>query len=172
VVEVAAEAAIGHNPGQVAVRGRHEAHVHLDGPGAAQAFELLLLEHAEQLGLQLRGDVADLVEEQGPPVRQLESPDFLADGPGEGAFLVAKQLALQQSSGDGRTIQFDKGTALPRAQVVNGAGDQLLAGAGFAPNEHRGASGGDRLYLTENAAEGSAIPDDLPEVVLGADLLL
>jgi hypothetical protein len=42
--------AVGHHPGQVAVRGRHKAHVHLDGPGAAQAFELLLLQHAEQLG--------------------------------------------------------------------------------------------------------------------------
>ena len=74
--------------------------------------------------------------------------------------------------GDSRTIQFDERTALARAEVVNGAGDELLARAGFAPNEHRGAGGGDRLHLLENAAEGGAIPDDLPEVVLGADFLL
>jgi haloalkane dehalogenase len=30
---------------------------------------------------------------------------------------------------------------------------------------------GDRLHLLENAAEGDAIPNDLPEVVLGADFL-
>ena len=45
---------------------------------AAQALELLLLQHAEQLGLQLRRDVADLVEEQRPLVRQLEAADLLA----------------------------------------------------------------------------------------------
>jgi len=74
--------------------------------------------------------------------------------------------------GDSRTIQFDERTALARAEVVNGAGDELLARTAFAPNEYRGAGGGDRLRLLENAAEGCAIPDDLPEVVLGSDLLL
>ena len=93
-----------------------------------------------------------------PPVRQLEAPDLLADGPGEGALLVAKQLALQQPRGDGRTIQFDEGAALARAQVVNGAGDQLLTRAGFAPNEHRGAGGGDRLHLLEDAGGGRRSP--------------
>jgi len=87
-------------------------------------------------------------------VRQLEAPDLLADGPGESALLVAKQLALQQPGGDGRTIQFDEGAALARAQVANGAGDEFLARAGFAPNEHRGASGGDRFDLLENATAG------------------
>jgi hypothetical protein len=43
VVKVAAEAAVGHHPGQVSVCGRHQAHVHLDGPGVAQVFELLFL---------------------------------------------------------------------------------------------------------------------------------
>ena len=85
---------------------------------------------------------------------------------------MAKQLALQEARGDGRTVQFDEGAALARAEVVNRAGDQLLTGAGFAPNEHRGACGSDRLHLMERTAEGGAIPDDLPEVVLGADLLL
>jgi hypothetical protein len=55
---------------------------------------------------------------------------------------------------------------------VNGAGYELLACAGFALNEHRGAGGSDRLHLLENAAERRAIPDDLPEVVPGADFLL
>ena len=60
------------------MRGRHQAHVHLDRLRAAEALELLLLQHAQQLGLQLRRDVADLVEEQRPLVRQLEAADLLA----------------------------------------------------------------------------------------------
>jgi hypothetical protein len=63
VVEVTAEAAVSDHLGQVAVGGRHQAHVHPKRLGAAQALELLLLEHAKQPGLQLEWNVADLVEE-------------------------------------------------------------------------------------------------------------
>ena len=46
---------------------------------AAQALELLLLQDAQQLGLQRRRDVADLVEEQRAAVGQLEAADLLRD---------------------------------------------------------------------------------------------
>ena len=133
VVEVAAEAAVGDHRGQVAVGGGHQAHVHLDRLGAAQALELLLLQDAQQLGLQLQRDVADLVQEQRAPVRQLEAADLLADGAGEGALLVAEQLALQQPRGDGRAVELDEGAARARAQVVHGAGDEFLARAASRP---------------------------------------
>ena len=59
-----------------------------------------------------------------------------------------------------------------RAQLVQGAGDELLARAGLAADEHGGVGGGDGLDLLEDPAQGGALADDLPEVVLGADLLL
>src|SRR5215813_11230269 len=43
IVEVAAKAAVGDHVRQIAVRCRHQTHVHPDSSGAAQAFELLLL---------------------------------------------------------------------------------------------------------------------------------
>ena len=52
----------------------------------------------------------------------------------------------------GRAVQLDEGTALPRAQLVQGAGDEFLAGARFASDEHRGAGGGDGLNLFEDPA--------------------
>jgi hypothetical protein len=55
---------------------------------------------------------------------------------------------------------------------VQGAGDELLARARFATDEHRGSRGGDRLHLLQHPAQGGALSHDLPEVVLGADLLL
>jgi len=85
---------------------------------------------------------------------------------------VAEQLALQQPGGDGRTIQLDERAALARAQVVQGPSDELLTRATFAPNEYRGAGGGDRLRFLEDPTEGGALPDELAEVVLGSDLLL
>src|SRR5208283_2205650 len=172
VVEVTAEAAVGDHRSQVAVRGRYQAHVHADRLGAAQTLELLFLQHAEQLGLQLWGNVADLVEEQRPVVPQLETADLLADGAGEGALLVAEQLALQEPRRDGRAVELDKGALAARAQVVKGTGDEFLARARFATNEHRGARWGDGLDLLEDPAQGVASPDDILEIVLGASLLL
>ncbi len=55
---------------------------------------------------------------------------------------------------------------------MNGAGDELLAGAGLATNQHGGAGGGDRLGQLQNLTQRCAFPDDLAQVVLGADLLL
>ena len=40
----------------------------------ADALELALLEHAQQLGLQLERDLADLVEEERAAVGELEAP--------------------------------------------------------------------------------------------------
>ena len=73
---------------------------------------------------------------------------------------MAAQLSLTK-------VRSRRGT-----QLVQGAGDELLARARFATNEHRGVGGGDRLDLLQHPAQGGALADDLPEVVLGADLLL
>src|SRR5438874_700569 len=72
------------------------AHVHLHADAAADALERALLEHAQQLGLERRRDLADLVQQQRPAVGQLEAAAAHPVGAGEGALLVAEQLALQQ----------------------------------------------------------------------------
>ena len=46
------------------MRGRHEAHVHLQRLRAAEPLELALLQQPQQLHLHVRGDVADLVQEE------------------------------------------------------------------------------------------------------------
>ena len=66
---------------------------------AADALEPAFLEDAEQLGLHGQRNLADLVEEDGAAVGQLEPALALADGAGEGPFLVAEELAFQQRFG-------------------------------------------------------------------------
>ncbi len=90
VVEIAAEKAIGDHRGQIAVGSRHESYVDANRLCAAQALELLFLQHAKQLRLQLGRNVAGFVQEQRPLVRQLETADFLADRASKRAFLVAE----------------------------------------------------------------------------------
>ncbi len=64
----------------------------------ADAVDLALLERAQQLRLQPRMHLADLVEQQRAAVRLLELADAAGDGAGEGALLVAEQLAFRAGS--------------------------------------------------------------------------
>ena len=76
--------------GEVAVGRRDDSYVHLDRVGSADALELLLLEHAQQLGLQVEAHLAHFVEEQSAEVGSLEGAFDAPDCAGEGAFLVAE----------------------------------------------------------------------------------
>ena len=108
VVEVGAEAAVGRHRPEVAVGGGDQPHVHLALVRRAEPLELALLEHAQQLGLQLQRQVADLVEEDGAVVGELEAALAGGDGAGEGAPFVAEQLALDQRRRQRRAVDADQ----------------------------------------------------------------
>jgi hypothetical protein len=72
VVEVLAERAVGDHARQVPVGGRDHPRVHGDLAPAADPLDHPLLEEPEQLRLQAERQVADLVQEQCPAVRQLD----------------------------------------------------------------------------------------------------
>ena len=131
---------------EVLVGGRDDAGVGTDGLAAADAGELALLEDAQQLRLEVERHVGDLVEEERARRRGLELADAALDGAGEGAALVAEQLALEQLVGNRRAVDGDEGSA-PVGVVVDGAGDQLLAGAGLALDEHGGVGRRDRPMI-------------------------
>src|SRR5207302_8715975 len=111
-----------------AVRRGDDTHVDLPRASAPEALELLLLQHAQELWLELGRNVADLVEEQRASVCQLEPPHALRDRTGERAPLVAEQLALEETRRDGRTVELHERPLAALAQLVNGARDELLAG--------------------------------------------
>ena len=81
-------------------------------------------------------DVADLVEEQGPAFGKLDLADVGLDRAGEGAALVAEQLGFEQVLRDGGAVDGDE-AALAPALLVDGAGEQLLAGAARAEKHYR-----------------------------------
>ncbi len=147
----------------VLVRCRHDAHVDLDGTVPADPFDHLLLDHAQDLRLERQVHVADLVEEDRPLVRKLELPELPRLGAGKGAPLVPEELALQQFPGDSRGIDGDKGSVLAIAQIVNGPGEQLLARAALAVDEHGGIGGRHLLDARRDLLELSALADDLRE---------
>src|SRR6516165_10840387 len=121
---------------QVAVGRRDQPHVGADRLVPPDALERLLLEHAQHLGLGGQRHVADLVEEEGAAVALLELTDAAAVGAGEGALLVAEQLALQEALRDGRAVEGQKRRMSAGTVLVEGAGDEFLAAATLPGDEY------------------------------------
>ena len=135
-VEVLAELAFLDGVLGVAVgRGQH-ADVRLNGRRAADALDVPGLEHAEQLHLELRRHLRDLVEEKRPAVRAFEEAAVQAIGAGEAALLVAEQLALDQRLRDRAAVHGHERRRLAPAELVQGLGDELLARAALALDQH------------------------------------
>ena len=108
---------------EVAVGGGDEADVDLERRWSPPTrSNSPLLQHAQELGLHGRRQLADLVEEERAAVGQLEAPGLLAVGAGEGAALVAEQLALEQRLGQRRAVERDEGAVGARAGVMDRRG--------------------------------------------------
>ena len=102
----------------------------------------MLLEHSEQLGLQGKGHFADLIEENGAPMRPLELADLLIDSPGERPFFMAKQFALQQSLRDRCAVDRDEWLRAARAIAVDESRQDFFPRAALPLDEHRCLAGG------------------------------
>src|SRR5690606_35413589 len=108
------------------------------------------LQRPEQLDLELRSELTNLVEEQGAAVRLLEAPAAAGHGPREGPLHVPEHLALHEIFGDGAAVDGDERTARALAQAMHLARDELLARTGLARDEHADVRRGDLLQLAED----------------------
>ena len=131
-VEIVAELPLAHQCGQVLVGGGDQEDVDLAVHHLAHAAEAFLLQHFEHLGLDRGIEVSHLVEEQGAAVRHFEEPFLVADRAGEGAAVVAEELALEELAAETGAVQVDERLARRRAAV---------AGAASAPGSPLPAAG-------------------------------
>ena len=60
------------------------------GLTATNAFEFLLLQHAQQLGLQLKGNVPDFIEKQRAAMGHFKASDPSPNGSGECAAFMTE----------------------------------------------------------------------------------
>jgi len=108
VIEVAAEGALGDALRKIHVGGGDDSDVHALRAIAAEPFEFLLLKHAKKFRLKFEGKVADFVEEERAAIGEFEAADFLTDGAGERAALVAEELGFEKTAGNGGAINLTK----------------------------------------------------------------
>ncbi len=154
------------------MRRRDDADVYLDRLVAADARDLAVFQHAQQLGLQRQRHVADFVEEQGAAVGIFETALAHLVGAGEGAGLVAEQLVVEQALVQGGAVQGGERLVLARAVVVQRLGDQLLARAVFAEDQHGGVGRGGRAEALQDLLHAAAVAHDAFEAELLVELAL
>ncbi len=108
VVEVFPKTSFLHALHEVRIRGRDDPHVHGDDPRIADRGKFLGLDEVEELDLERLRQFADLIQEQSAGVRHGDEAFFVLVGRGEGAFLVAEELALEQVLRDGAAVDGDE----------------------------------------------------------------
>ena len=167
VGQVLPERAVGDGALEIAVGGGNHTHVDVNRTRAAQALDLPLLQHAQQLDLNVARQFADFVEKNGGVVGDFESTDLPGRGAGVGPLLPPEQLALDQSLRNGGAVHPDHRAAGPRAPVVDGRRDQLLARAGLAEEQNRRAGRRHLLDLLQDPAHDEALARDLPRSPAG-----
>src|SRR6185295_15002032 len=138
----------------------------------AEPLDLTELEEAQQLGLRLDGDLADLVEEERAAMGRRQPAGAVALGVGEGPGDVAEELGLEQRPGQGGAVYGDERSAAPRAVDVQRPGDQLLAGAGLAEHEDGSVRARHLGHDLEDLDHSRIAGDNAREVVLREEVAL
>ena len=160
VVQVFAETAFPHQLLQVHIRGADQADIHRNGLGTAHTHHASVLDHPQQLGLQVQRNIADFVQEQRPAVGLLKLAYMARMGIGEGAFYVAEEFALEQRFGNGPGIHRHHRLSAAEAPGMDLPRQHILAGAVFAGDEHRGVGRGN---LVHRFPDGGHRPGSAPE---------
>ncbi len=156
-VEILAELALLDLAAQILAGRRDDAQVDLDRLVAADAAELALLEHAQELGLEIERQLAELVEEHGAvrlassnaPWRAATAPvNAPFSWPNSSLSISVPATAPQSTTMNGCSRRGDS--------CVQGPRDHVLAGAGLALDQHRGVGRRDALDQAEDLAHRDA----------------
>src|SRR5690242_17196862 len=118
------------------MRRRDDACVGTLEPLASHRLKLAVLHDAQQFCLEVERRVTDFVEEDRAAAGEREATPPRLVRPGEGAADVAEQLTLEQCAWQRRAVDGDE-RLIRRSRVsMDRPGDELLAGAALAANEH------------------------------------
>ena len=108
IEEVLAEPALPDLLFEITVGGCDQTNIGAAGLRASDRFELTILQHSQQLGLEIDRQLADLVEKQCATIGELESSEPSILGVGKGARHMTKELALHQVGGQSRAVESNE----------------------------------------------------------------
>ncbi len=171
IEQILAKFAARHHVRQRAVGRRDDAHVHLAPRARPEHFVGAILQHAQHLHLRGGVEVADLVEEDRPAVRELEAALAIVPRVREGAAHVAEHLAFEERRRDAAEIHFDERPRLTPAVAMDRFRHELLAGAALAGDQHRRIGRGDAPHQLQDAQQPRVFAHQVAEVVFTVQLL-
>src|SRR6267142_763128 len=153
VEKVFAEPSCGSRAFEIAIGGRDETNIGLQRRRAADSLVPALLEHAQELRLRRRGELAHFVEKQCAARRKLEPTALQLVRTGKGTALVPEQLGLDQGFRQRRTVERDEWPLGSRTRVVDRPGQNLLAGPALAGEQDCRAGGRHLSCIFESCDE-------------------
>src|SRR5579872_278150 len=95
---------------QITVGGRDNTHINSHRSPTTHGLKLLLLENTQQLDLGIRREFSHFVQEERASIGQLKAADSTVQRTREGAFYMAKKLALDKTSRDGSAVDGHHGS--------------------------------------------------------------
>src|SRR5262249_39426043 len=121
----------------------YDADFDADALRAAQPLEDAGLQHAQEPPLYFQRDLADFIQKDRAAIGQFESPRLGSLRAGESPLLVSEQLALDQRRRKRRAVDDDEGASVAQAALMNGVGEQFLAGSCFSLKQNGRIGRGD-----------------------------
>ena len=141
IVQVAPKMMVGLFEQQVAVCGTDQPEFGVPPGVAANALVGFLLDHAQELCLKRRRQLAHLVEEKRAAIGQSECPIAGSDCAGKCAALVSEKFAAGKFRYDRRAVQDDEVAFVrTRIQSVDQSCHQFFAGARFTADQNGNVS--------------------------------
>src|SRR5581483_7681313 len=168
--EIGAESSRVHLLSEIAPRRGDDANVDRLELRSADALDLSLGEGAQQFGLEIDRELAELVEEERAAIRFGEGALATLGRAGEDAFLVAEEQRLGQRLRDRTAIDDDEGSVLLRGSFVERFGDALFARSRFSKDENGKGSRSDFLQDREHATHLRRRSDEGSEAIGEADV--
>src|SRR4030067_303628 len=127
-------------PGQSYVLSRQSSWslLFISRPGglAAQSPHLLVLDDAEELCLEVRGHLSDLVEKERSSLGHLKDAPFGRNGARKGALFIPEEFRFDEVLRQRRAVDADKRRLARRAFVMDDLCDEGFAGARLAGDQH------------------------------------
>src|SRR5690606_7666777 len=159
IVEIAAKSAALHLELQIPVGGRDDAYVDRHQAVRSHRAKLSLLQYTQQFRLHAQREFAELIEEQGAPVGELEVAPPTSVRSREGALLVSEELTFDELARDGSAVQGDEGSASPTLDMDE-VGDEFFAHPCLAQDEDRGLRGRHSLGPDQKRGHLRTLRDD------------
>ena len=158
IVEVLAEAAVGDEIFEIAIRRGDHADIDLDRFARAERLNFLRFDRAQELGLSGRAELSDFIEEKRARIRLRELACFGSISAGKRAALIAEQFALEKRFGNRSAIHRHEAAGAP-AEIVEGARGEILTRSAFARDQDGAIDAGSESDLAAHASHRIALSD-------------